>query len=257
MAKSKASKRKWRPEIVVAIIGLIGVLSAAVITNFDKWLYKPANSSNSVAANTNSSKVDPTVSPPSMLSSGDKVSISNQSISELIKVLEIRADQILKAMDDDKHRLLRRIHSKERSSGLNVEYTALLLSEFDSSQKLFTQLHEKHIEALKAGQLVAAHEIFLDIRNLLWLRSERLIQLGIFKREEVKGRYGKGPSYSERLTSISPNDYPGASLDNIMKEHPEITAVLWGVKEECRDFTYQCVDKNRMERLTGLLDVVK
>jgi hypothetical protein len=121
MPAKKTQKRKMRPEIVVAAIGLVGVLGAAIITNFDKWFLKSVsenknavvmNNANSnvpalanaedINANHNNQKDRAKPEEPSRRIQRKSVpSYSDQSTEELISILEIRAKNIIRIIDRD------------------------------------------------------------------------------------------------------------------------------------------------------------
>ena len=233
--KKKPTPKKLRPEIVVAIIGVIGVIGAAIIANVDKWSSK----SN---VNSNSSIAEPSRVPTSNIKDTNSP-VMDQSSKELIDLLNQRASRIVETMESEKQKAVASLREGKGRASRSPEAEAEFLQELDNTQKLFIQLHEKHIEAIKNGKLGLAHDIVSDIHYLLWVRQRNLF----WEAYAI-------PSASYSLDFPPPNtyvsSYPGEEPSHLSKKFPKQLAAIWmGYSPR--------IDINRIDRIEKQLEEMK
>ncbi|HEX8397138.1 MAG TPA: hypothetical protein VF644_06915 [Pyrinomonadaceae bacterium] len=234
--KKKPTPKKLRPEIVVAIIGVIGVIGAAIIANVDKWSPK----SN---VNSNSSIAEPSRVPASNIKDTNSP-VMDQSSKELIDLLNQRASRIVETMESEKQKALASLREGNGRASRSPEAEAEFLQELDNTQKLFIQLHEKHIEAIKNGKLGLAHDIVSDIHYLLWVRERNLFWEAY---AIPSARYSRH-HFPPPDTYVS--SYPGEKPFHLIKKFPKQLAAIWmGYSPR--------IDINRIDRIKKQLEEMK
>lgn len=234
--KKKPTPEKLRFEIVVAIIGGIGIIGAAIIANVDKWSSK----SN---VNSNSSIAEPSTVTTSNIKDTNSLEM-DQSSKELIDLLSQRASRIVETMESEKQKAVASLREGKGRASRSPEAEAEFLQELDNTQKLFIQLHEKHIEAIKNGKLGLAHDIVSDIHYLLWVRERSLF----WEANAIpSARYG-GRGFPPPNTYVS--SYPGEEPSYLIKKFPKQLAAIWmGYNPR--------IDINRIDRIEKQLEEMK
>lgn len=161
----------------------------------------------------------------------------NKSINELVSILELRAKQILKVMEQEK---LDAISSIAKGGGIAGLFSFLgplnpdkakFLKNLKASRAHFIDLHKKHISAIKAGQFVLAHEILNDIHVLLIIRNENTLSSAY-----------RNPSafYDLSSTQAPPYGcYSGNLPINISKEVQRLAAEIWDNRDYSSSLFYK------------------
>jgi hypothetical protein len=116
-------------------------------------------------------------------------------VEELITVLNGRADRILRDMDKEDAAAIASIKSGKRAIS-----QANFLTRSRATRALFVDLQRRHVDALRRGDLVAAHEILADIQEVLSHRA-----YVIFDAHAPVGLYALDPRYYEEYS----RHYPG------------------------------------------------
>ena len=91
------------------------------------------------------------------------------SVAELVAILTMRGQRVLRAIDESELQASEAINSGRgywSSTGLKVRLNEV--------RGAFVELHARHLDALRAGRLVEAHEIASEIQYLLWLNDKNL-----------------------------------------------------------------------------------
>ena len=147
--------------------------------------------------------------------SRSRATVTEASQTELIAVLEQRAARILSRFDQ-------MIASTDEAAVQGAP--SRMAQELRSARMLFVELHEKHIAALRANQLVLAEELSREIYHLLFFvpqfgdpRSAKIappdgvhsIQRGFIDDTALRTRSPKGESLDSLATVIM--DYPATA----------------------------------------------
>ena len=159
-------RRKWRVEVVVAVVATIGTLGAALLANIDKLSRPPA------VVTTDLSR------------SADELKTLSRSADELTSLLAERAEEVslyLRTLREDALDFLQKENvtanaptakfapATQIGSANFVSPSAAraLLKQLDDIEPEFRNLHNRHVELIKQGKLTAAHEIDNDIDRLI------------------------------------------------------------------------------------------
>jgi hypothetical protein len=176
IAPTKEQWKKWslpaRATYVSAIVGFVSLLLGLFAFAVTLFTAKPPERQTTPA-----SKLD-------------------NSATELIGLLNVRADKILRRMDEEEGERLTFYHAHQKASCPKVASEADLRNRMAATRQLFQKLHEKNIQAIKDGQLVVAHDVTRDIHLLLYLRRRDLFC-------DTATKPPPGVAYKR------PNPYPG------------------------------------------------
>lgn len=100
---------------------------------------------------------------------------NREKTDELVMVLEHRASKILELMDKEKQKVLISFRIRIASFQYPDFDVKKFVEELEAMKTLFLELHKKHLDAIKAGNFILAHELLADIYDLLWKRDKFLV----------------------------------------------------------------------------------
>jgi len=215
----------WREvPIVVALIGLVGVVGAALITSGDEKDTSAGAGSDQIPrpgvdlvaelrTDEHVGAVSVHLVPnPTM----DTALLAPAPTVELIELLEFRAEDIRRTLESEETRLtlLARIDTASAA-----EHTATLAN-FQTLKSTFTELHRRNVNALRNGQMVLAHEITRDIHHLLYV-ADGLTHSRLFERLYHVVPIHPDSIVKRRVRTIRPNElsryeaeYPAVYIDS-------------------------------------------
>lgn len=144
------------------------------------------------------------------------------SASELIALLNVRADEILHRMETEESERLTAFRVNPHASCPKFASEADLRSRMAATRQLFQQLHDKNIQAIKDGQLIVAHDLTRDIHLLLYMRHRELFC-------ETATRPPPGVAYKRR------DPYPGPTACDLEQKELDRKKVVVGWIENVRN----------------------
>ncbi len=163
----------------------------------------------------------------------------------LIDLLDVRAARIVRMLEDDKQAALASIQSGHGWVGMNAKGHSDSVEAFvqrtDRTKAVFLELHQAHIDALRRGDYVVAHELVNDIHYLIYAHYQDLA----------------GSAYRDPLGQYAPGRYPtGAALypgkvpQRFIDSVPTQTLLWWA--DAPSYLSLNDVNDERLERILQL-----
>jgi hypothetical protein len=149
--------------------------------------------------------------------------IPNTSVDELIQILKMRASSVSEVLEKEREEMLDRIKNSKTKAGSKTQKTTdelqRHLGKLDLMREAFLSLHPEHINALKEGKFVLAHEILKKIHELLFNRDPLQVKLT----NEIERTGG----YSGVMVFSFPNSYPGPIPKNLSADTARFAQMFW------------------------------